>query len=104
MGVFGAMMGGGGDRDIEPDVTAAGEDIYAAALDSCGNEGQVSIIEQMTEDAFIGAVWHAFYGDIPSLHDYCSHPEAVEIILDEANASADSEGASIRDEYEAGDH
>lgn len=61
-------------------------DAYESALDSCGNEGQISIIESMSHDAFLAAAQAAAQGADPysMLADACPYPDAVSEILEAA--------------------
>lgn len=72
--------------DYGPSVNTAAGYAYDTALTMCGNEGQVSIIEQMGFGAFKEAAEYALGGDdaVDVLEGLCSHPEAVSEILAEA--------------------
>lgn len=73
---------GHGDFDIEGIASLA----FHTAVDLCGNEGQVSIIDQMGLDAFYEACFEAINeGDaVDALMGLCPYPDAVGEILEEA--------------------
>lgn len=66
---------------------------FQSAMDMCGNEGQISIIEGM-EDVFRDAGWAAAAGQdaLSVLASGCFYPEAVMDILSEAAGILDEAG------------
>lgn len=71
------------ESTVAPEAAEAG---YATALSMCGNNGQQTIIEQMGYESFLSVAEEIEKSGDGDLSMYCSHPEAVTEILDEAQA------------------
>lgn len=73
------------DVQMPMEMLDAADEAFSMALDLCGNEGQVSVIEMTGMEAFIEAARAAWHENDPFtvLLEACPYPEAVTLILEE---------------------
>jgi hypothetical protein len=99
MGIFSAIKQGFDIADALQEFMDMAGASFDLALDMCGTEGQMAIIEGMGDEVFMNAAMGAFSGDDPEgiLVGACSHPEAVGEILSEAASMIDEAASDLRE-------